>query len=269
MRSAETLCLALEGADAVVHLAAIVGDPACSKQPTLAHEVNQEASLAVFQSSQKVGVPRFVFASTCSNYGKMPEASSNLTEEAELAPVSLYAKTKVFVERALLSGAVGNSSIVTVVRFATLYGISPRMRFDLTVNEFAAEMFHRRKLILYGEQFWRPYVHVSDAARAVGMILRAPPETVADQVFNVGDTKENYQKGELVRLIQERIAESVEITRVARDEDPRDYAVSFEKLKEVIGFSITRTVESGIEEVLDALRQGLFIDCQDPRYRNC
>ena len=222
MRSAQTLRSALEGADAVVHLAAIVGDPACSKQPTLAHEVNQEASLAVFQASQEVGVPRLVFASTCSNYGKMPEASSNLTEEAELAPVSLYARTKVFAERALLSDTADSSVIVTVVRLATLYGISPRMRFDLTVNEFTAEMFLRRKLVLYGEQFWRPYLHVSDAARAVEMILRAPPEKVSDQVFNVGDTKENYRKGELVRLVQERIDEPVEVTRVARDEDPRD-----------------------------------------------
>ena len=185
VRSTETFRSALEGADAVVHLAAIVGDPACSKQPTLALEVNQEASLAVFQASQEVGVPRFVFASTCSNYGKMPEASSNLTEEAELAPVSLYAKTKVFAERALLSGTVENSVSVTVVRFATLYGISPRMRFDLTVNEFTAQMFLRRKLILYGEQFWRPYVHVDDAVargldRVEGVLSRGVVAVDAD-----------------------------------------------------------------------------------------
>lgn len=268
VRSAETLSVALAGAEAVVHLAAIVGDPACARQPTLAREINEQGSLALFQRSADLGVRRFVFASTCSNYGKMRAPAKTLTEEGELSPVSLYAESKVATERALLGNATRNGVAVTVLRFATLYGISPRMRFDLTVNEFTAALFLQKKLTVYGEHFWRPYLHVRDAARAVSMVLEAALEKIAGEVFNVGDNSENYQKGQIVRLVQERVPHGVEISRVARAEDPRDYAVCFDKIRRVLEFRITRTVRYGIEELLDTLRQGIFMNWQSPRYRN-
>src|SRR4029077_1437185 len=150
---------AVEGMDAVVHLAAIVGDPACAREPGLARAVNLEASLALIAACRAAGVARLVFASTCSNYGKMRDPGGYVDERSELAPVSLYAETKVAVERAMLDPNVADGVCATPLRFATVFGISPRMRFDLTVNEFTAEMVTRRRLVVFGEQFWRPYVH--------------------------------------------------------------------------------------------------------------
>lgn len=268
MRSASQVKDALEGTKAVVHLAAIVGDPACARRPALAREVNLDASLQLLDLSQHRGVRRFVFASTCSNYGRMPAASEYVTEESELRPVSLYAETKVAVEKVLLETPVNNGVAPTVLRFATVFGVSPRMRFDLTVNEFTMELMTKRKLTVYGEQFWRPYIHVRDVANSIAAVLDAPEKKVTGQVFNVGGVNQNYQKQRLVEMICARIGRDVEIQYVHKEEDPRDYRVSFEKIRRNMGFSITRTVEDGIQEVADAINQGLFPDLEDQRYRN-
>jgi len=259
---------ALEGCDAVVHLAAIVGDPACARMPELATSVNRDASLALFDLSQKQGVARFVFASTCSNYGRMKDPAQFVTEETELRPVSLYAETKVEVEKTLLAPATKHRTVPTVLRFATIFGISPRMRFDLTVNEFTRDLHRQRELVIFGEQFWRPYVHVRDAARAIKTVLETTPEKIAGNVFNVGDASQNYQKGQLVELIAARIGGDLKIDRVEKDEDPRDYRVSFDKIQRELDFHITRTVDDGIKEIIDALEQGLFADTGNPAYRN-
>ena len=210
---------------------------------------------------------RFVFASTCSNYGRMADPSTPVDEDSELRPVSLYAETKVAVERALL-GADGGGPAVTVLRLATLYGLSPRMRFDLTVNEFTMELATRGELTVFGEQFWRPYLHLRDAARAIAQVLAAPVETVAGRVFNVGDSTQNFRKADLVRMIQAQVGEGTTIHLVHRDEDPRDYRVRFERIRRELDFRISRTVEDGIREVLGAVRSGLITDFADPRYRN-
>lgn len=266
VRAAADVERSLEGIDAVVHLAAIVGDPACKRQPELAREVNLEASLALFECARH-SVERFLFASTCSNYGRMGDPSEYVSEESDLRPLSLYAETKVAVEGELLRSA-GGGPAVTVLRFATLFGVSPRMRFDLTVNEFAAELATARRLEVYGEQFWRPYLHVRDAARAVEAVLAAPRETVAGEVFNAGDTRENYRKAEIVELIRERLDGDAAIQYVAIPDDPRDYRVSFAKIERALGFNATRTVADGIDEVLDVVGQGVLGDLAHPRYRN-
>src|SRR5438067_2076041 len=245
-----TIQNAVRNVESVVHLAAIVGDPACAKRPDLAKAVNQQASLDMLAAAQAAGVRRFVFASTCSNYGRMADTSVLATEDHELRPVSLYAETKVAVEREIL-GLRHEPLAATVLRFATLYGLSPRMRFDLTVNEFVMEMLTRRKLLVYGEQFWRPYVHVRDAARAIVAVLDAAHGMVAGQVFNVGDTAENYRKLDLVQIIQERVG-AAEVQFVRRDEDPRDYRVSFDRIKSRLGYAITRRVPDGVDEIVDA-----------------
>ena len=266
LRDPKTVRFALRGVQAVVHLAAIVGDPACAKQPELARAVNETASLDLLAAAQDAGVARFVFASTCSNYGRMLDTSVLATEEHELRPVSLYAESKVAVERALLALPPAPLA-ATVLRLSTLYGLSPRMRFDLTVNEFTMELSVRRKLVVFGEQFWRPYVHVRDAARAFAMTLEAPPEAVARQVFNVGDTKENYRKADLLELMGERIP-GAEVQRVHKSEDPRDYRVSFERIQEQLGFSVTRRVADGIDEMIAALESGLIENPADPAHYN-
>ena len=239
VRDRAAVARALDGIDAVVHLAAIVGDPACARQPELAREVNLEASLGLLAEARRRSVSRFVFASTCSNYGKMKDTDSYVDEASELAPVSLYAETKVAVERALLGGSVTNGFCPTVLRFATVYGVSPRMRFDLTVNEFTLEMVGRGKLVVFGEQFWRPYVHVVDAARALATVLDALGSVVRREVFNVGATNQNYRKLDLVDLVRP-YAPDASVEFVQKKEDPRDYRVSFAKVKERLDFTLTK-----------------------------
>jgi nucleoside-diphosphate-sugar epimerase len=258
---------ALRGIEAVVHLAAIVGDPACSRQPDLARAVNLQASLDLFRASQESGVQRFTFASTCSNYGKMKDPDQYLDENGELSPVSLYAETKVQVEQELLKPRPGKSICATPLRFATLFGVSPRMRFDLTVNEFPMEMLTKKRLVVFGEKFWRPYLHVRDAAAAIQAVLEAPADKVRDQVFNVGATEQNYQKQQLVDMIRPHVPDAV-VDYVQKQEDPRDYRVSFEKIKRALNYGVTRSVEDGIREVLDVLRSGTVDDVGAPHYRN-
>lgn len=266
--SLEDLERSVEGMGAVVHLAALVGDPACARQPERARHVNYEGSLRLFEVSKSKGVGRFIYASTCSNYGKMRDPSVYLTEDSELAPVSLYAETKVDVERALLGVSHQGSPVVTVLRFATMFGLSPRMRFDLTVNEFTMELLTKRTVTIYGEQFWRPYVHVRDVASAIALVLEAPGQKVQSQAFNVGDTTQNFQKIQLVEMIRKQLPHPIDLQIVKKEEDPRDYRVSFEKIARVLGFGITQTVEQGIQEIRDALTQGVLRHVDDPRYRN-
>jgi nucleoside-diphosphate-sugar epimerase len=257
---------AVAGVDAVVHLAAIVGDPACAREPELARSVNLDATLALLERAQRAGAQRFVFASTCSNYGRMDDPSRFMSETSELRPVSLYAETKVEAERAVL-GSGSADFCATVLRLSTVYGVSPRMRFDLTVNEFTAEMLVRSRLLVYGEQFWRPYVHVRDVARAVLAVLAAAPTTVSGEVFNVGDDSQNFRKQDLVAMIQKRLPDAV-VEYVKRDEDPRDYRVTFRKIADVLGYRTTRTVEEGIDEVIALIRDGVVTAFDDPIYRN-
>ena len=148
VRDSVTVARAVEHVDAVVHLAAIVGDPACARNPEAARAINEHGSLQLIRAAQTAGVSRFIFVSTCSNYGRMNDTSVAATEEHELRPLSLYAETKVAVERALL-GHGASTMAGTVLRLATLFGVSPRMRFDLTVNQFVMEMLVHRRLVVY------------------------------------------------------------------------------------------------------------------------
>jgi nucleoside-diphosphate-sugar epimerase len=268
VREAEVVDRALEDIDAVVHLAAIVGDTACSRQPKLAKEINHSAAIQLFRLASNRGVKQIVFASTCSNYGKMNDSNFYVDEDSVLAPVSLYAETKVIVEKELLSASKDGNPAVTVLRFATVFGLSPRMRFDLTVNEFTMELMTKRSLVVYGEEFWRPYVHVRDVARAIALVINSPSEKVAGKVFNVGDTTQNYQKKSVVELIRTQIPGDLKTQSVHKEEDPRDYRVSFERIHRVLGFDITMTVEDGIREVVNAISQGMFCKFDEPEYRN-
>jgi nucleoside-diphosphate-sugar epimerase len=258
---------AVSGRDAVVHLAAIVGDPACARNPDLARAVNLDASLQLIEESKQAGVARFVFASTCSNYGRMKDADRYVDEESELSPVSLYAETKVAVELALLKSRDNNGWSPTPLRFATIYGVSPRMRFDLTVNEFTLEMLTRKHLKVFGEQFWRPYVHVRDAARGIAMVLQSPTAKVAGRVFNVGATDQNFQKQQLVELIQPYAPDAV-VEFVPKAEDPRDYRVSFSRIAGELGFETSRSVPQGIAEIARLVNERIIGEFDHSRYRN-
>jgi nucleoside-diphosphate-sugar epimerase len=253
---------ALEGANALVHLAAIVGDPACKREPEMSQEVNVDGARAMVSDAERAGVERVVFASTCSNYGRMADPTVPIDEDGVLAPLSLYAEQKVAIERELLGRPQA-----TCLRFATVYGAAPRMRFDLTVNEFTRELWSGRELEVFGEQFWRPYVHVHDAARAVRLVLELPQQRVGGAVFNVGHSDENYRKVDLVELITDRLGRG-EVSYVRRDEDPRDYKVSFERIRRELGFAPRMRVPDGVAEIVAGLEREQFGDPFDPRYSN-
>jgi len=248
--------------DAVVHLASIVGDPACKAQPELAERTIWEGSRQLFELCERSGVKHFVFASTCSNYGKM-ETGDALDEDAPLRPVSLYAELKVKFERYLLER--DTQVDFTLLRFATVYGLSLRPRFDLTINEFARDALVKGELEIYGPQFWRPYCHVSDIARAVVFMLEADRATVSGKTFNVGSNAENYQKGTIADEVARQIP--VDITLVEKDEDPRDYRVDFDRIA-TLGFQPRMRLEDGIREIAAAVRDGLITDPYAQRYRN-
>jgi nucleoside-diphosphate-sugar epimerase len=269
IRDADARRRALEGAEAVVHLAAIVGDPACARDPELSNDVNVEGSRALVRDARELGVERLVFASTCSNYGRMADPTVPIDEGGELRPVSLYAEQKVGIEKALLESENGNGHGLrpTCLRFATVYGVGERMRFDLTVNEFTRDLWADKHLEVFGERFWRPYIHVRDAARAVRTVLDAPAEKVAGTVFNAGHSDENYRKLDLVEIITGKLGKG-DVEYVSRDEDPRDYKVSFEKIRAELDFEPVNRVPDGIEEIVGALEEQRFGDPYDGRYRN-
>ncbi|NQT32338.1 MAG: NAD-dependent epimerase/dehydratase family protein [Candidatus Omnitrophica bacterium] len=267
VRRKEDVVDALTGMDNVIHLAAIVGDPACKKDPVLAKETNLDASISLFETAKEMGVKRFIFASTCSNYGKMADSGGYVNEDSLLRPVSLYAELKVGFEEYLLSSPRDDVFTPVALRFATAYGVSPRMRFDLTVNEFTKELALQRELVVFGEQFWRPYCHASDLAQGCIKVLGADRETVDRNVFNVGSTDENYQKQMIVEDIKKHIP-NVKIKYVKKDEDPRDYKVDFSKINKTLDFNITKTVVDGIKEIKAELEGGTYGDPDSALYRN-
>lgn len=267
IRNREDLKKAMQDIDFVAHLASIVGDPACAIDPELTKDINLNGAKLTYTVANEMGIKKFVFASTCSNYGKMEDSNSFVTEESELKPVSLYAETKVEFEQFLLSQDKSNITKPTCLRFSTVYGLSPRIRFDLTVNEFTKELAMKRELIVFGEQFWRPYCHVVDLSRSVISVIEADDDLVAYNVYNVGDTNENYQKQMIVDEIIKQLPDS-KIKYVKKDEDPRDYRVSFEKIKNELGFEITKKVPDGIKQFIQVIQDGFINDPDAKKYKN-
>lgn len=254
--------------DAVVHLAAIVGFPACQavgKQ--VAWKYNVEATKMVFEQAADLGVERFVFASTYSNYG-LSEDGKPVTEETPLNPQSLYAETKIASEEFLLAQKDAACAPL-LFRFATLYGVSPRTRFDLIVNQFVLEAFTKRSLIIYQRGYSRSFVHIRDVVRGVIMGLEAEQSKIRGQVFNLGTENGNYSKDDIVGLVLKRMPETtVEYKDLTFGGDMRDITVSFEKIQCVLGFDTTLTVDDGVREVLFALKSGLIRNPTEDRYRN-
>ena len=267
IRNGEEVTRALEGIDAIAHLAAIVGDPACKKYSDEAKDTNWAGSVALFDAAEKAGIKRFVFASTCSNYGKMPDPESFVTETSELNPVSLYAELKVKFEKYLLEERKDSNICSTALRFSTVYGFSPRIRFDLTVNEFTRNAAINGEQEIWGAQFWRPYCHVDDLARSVILVLESPEEKVRANVFNVGSTEENYNKGMIIEEVC-KVVPNVKVHYVESSEDPRDYRVNFDKIKNELGYTITKKVPQGVKEIYTLLKTGIVTDSFGQKFRN-
>jgi nucleoside-diphosphate-sugar epimerase len=243
-----------EGVDAVVHLAALSNDPLGALSPELTHEINCEGTLRTARSALEAGVERFIFSSSCSMYGASSDGA--VAEDAPLKPLTAYAESKVRAEEGLRELAADGFSPV-LMRNATAYGVSPRLRLDLVVNNLAAWAFTTGKVrILSDGTPWRPLVHIEDIARATAHFLEAPAELVHGEAFNVGADGENYQVRELAELV-ERAVEGCEIEYAGEGEpDARSYRVDFGKLARLFpDLELQWTVERGIAELLRAYQQ--------------
>ena len=239
---------------AFVHLAAIVGFPACQavgKQ--VSWRYNVDAVKQVYGQARDLGVERFVFSSTYSNYGLMADGNP-VTEESPLTPQSIYAETKVAAEEYLMGQKDGPTAPL-LFRFATLYGISPRTRFDLIVNQFVLDAFTKRQLLIYQRGYSRSFVHVRDVVRGIILGLNAPQEKVRRQIYNLGTDKGNYTKDQIVEHVLKRIPETVvDYKDLTFGGDMRDITVSFAKIKRELGYETTLDIDDGVRELLFALK---------------
>ncbi len=254
--------------DAIVHLAAIVGFPACQAVGRqVAWRYNVDATRGVFEQSCDLHIRRLIFASTYSNYGLMPDGKP-VTEESPLTPQSLYAETKIAAEEYLLTQKDAETGPL-LFRFATLYGISPRTRFDLIVNQFVLDAYTRRHLLIYQRGYSRSFVHVRDVVRGILLGLDIPDTKARGQIYNLGAANGNYTKDQIVNLVLKRMPETmVEYKDLTFGGDMRDITVSFAKIKRELGFETTLDVDDGIRDLLFALKSGLIRNPQDERYRN-
>lgn len=253
---------------AIIHLAALAGFPACQAVGRqVAWRYNVEATQRVFEQAESLGVERFIYSSTYSNYGLSPHGVA-VTEESPLNPQSLYAETKIAAEEFLLKQTDSFCAPI-IFRLATLYGLSPRMRFDLIINQFVLEAYSRRELLIYQRGYSRSFVHLKDVVRGILLGLESPLDIVRGQVYNLGSDEGNYTKDQIVALILKRLPEThVSYKDMTFGGDMRDIIVSFDKIKRQLNFQTQFNVEDGIREVLHALQNGVFRDPFDARFRN-
>lgn len=254
----ETLNKALDGVTDVVVLAGLVGDPITKKYPEFSHAINDEGMMRLIQALKGCDLNKLIFVSTCSNYGLIPE-DALASEDFELKPLSLYAKSKVAIEQEILSlkGRVRFSPVI--LRFATAFGLSPRMRFDLTINEFVREAFLENDLLVYDAKTWRPYCHVRDLSLVIRRALEAPVSRVNFEVFNVGGNENNLTKEMVVNEIR-RFIPAMKVTYKEHGGDPRNYRVNFSKIRDRLFFEPHYRAADGISEILMALQKGAFSD---------
>lgn len=261
IRDKKEVIESLENIDVVIHLAALVGEPACSVNPNLTKQINYESAIFLGKTAKEKGVKRFIFTSTCSNYG-VSNLEKEATEDSPLKPLSLYAETKIDTEKGLLQLSNDNFTIC-ILRLATIFGLSPRMRFNLLINEMVREAYVKKQIMLYKEEAWRPYTHTEDASEALLCVLNAEDKKINKEIFNVGT--ENYRKIDLVNLVEKYVPDLV-VDKKGGALDNRDYKVSFEKIKKILGFIPKRKVEEGIDELFWAVKNNMFSNLYDERY---
>jgi nucleoside-diphosphate-sugar epimerase len=267
LRSRHDLAEAAAGATDLVLLASLVGDPICKAYPELAREINENGAKSIVDHLDDMGIRRFVFTSTCSNYG-IHESSRLATEESALNPQSLYAHTKIEVEKHVLDRAGELACATTVLRIATAYGLSPRMRFDLTVSQFAWELATGRPLLVYDADTWRPYCHVRDICKAIMTTLTSEENVIRGEVFNVGDTSQQFTKRMVVDEIRQHVRD-VPVTYGDKGSDPRNYRVSFDKIARLLDFRCDHTVQDYLARLTAAVQAGIFPDVgANPRFGN-
>lgn len=242
----------LKGIDAVFDLAALSNDPSGELDPQKTLEINYEGRVRVAKLSKKYGVTKYVLASSCSVYGFQ---EGNLTEESNVNPLTTYAKANVLAEKEILPLA-DKSFSTTVLRQATVYGLSNRMRFDLAINGMTLGFYKNGKIpIMRNGKQWRPFVHVKDTSNAFITVLEANPELVNKQIFNVGSNAQNIQIYDLAKLVAESINLPFNYEWYGSP-DKRSYRVSFNKIKQTLNYKPQYTPKEGAKEVYDALKEG-------------
>ena len=264
-RHIEDVTAAISDVDAVVHLAELVGDPACALSPASTQEINYFATRIIAEVCKHCQINRLVYASSCSVYGAST-GDSLLTEESPLKPVSLYAKMKIASEH-VLNEMQDSNFLPTILRFATVFGFSHRPRFDLVVNLLTAKAIKDGKITVFGGDQWRPNVHVSDIANTIISVLEAPIELVGGQVFNVGSEENNHTINEIGKMVRESVP-SAKLVIEEKDIDKRDYKVNFSKIKKILNIQMKVSVKDGIKEIKKALQDCPTLDYCDKKFSN-
>lgn len=245
----------LEGVDVVMDLAALSNDPVGDLDPNKTFEINYLGRSRVARLSKLAGVKHYILASSASIYGQQ---ENMVDENANVKPLTSYSKANRMAELDNLP-LNDDNFIVTVLRFSSIYGLSPRMRFDLAVNSMALELFKTGKIVVKGKSNRRPFLHIKDAARAYSLVINAPKEKIAGQIFNVGSENQNYEIGKLAQEVGDSIGRKYELE--AQDtHDHRSYVASFKKIQDTLGFTTKYDVEDGAAEIYQSLEKGELID---------
>ena len=261
-RNIQDVVRAVRGVESIVDLAAIVGDPACNQDVGPALEINYAATRMLIEIAKGHGVGRFLFASSCSIYGA---TDVEVDEEGAVTPISFYARTKADSEKALLT-ARSESFHPTILRFATVFGLGHRPRFDLVVNLLTARAHQDGVITIYNGQQWRPFIHVRDVVEAAVRVLEAPSRLVGEEIFNVGDARLNHTLADVADLIRDVIPK-VRVEYVDNF-DQRNYRVNFDKILTRVGFQARYTLRDGVREIAKALDERLITNYKDLRYHN-
>ncbi|MBB65408.1 MAG: NAD-dependent dehydratase [Waddliaceae bacterium] len=258
----------LKGFEAVIHLAALSNDPLSDLDPPLTYELNHEATIHLAKMAKAAGVRRFIFSSSCSNYGAAGE--DWLTEESNLNPITPYGHSKVLSEKDLQKLAC-DTFHPTYMRSATAYGYSPRLRFDLVLNNLTAWAYTTGNIHLKSKgNSWRPIVHIEDISRAFTAALTAPIELIHNEAFNVGITEENFQVRDIAQIVQLNMPDCQITFSADAQEDKRSYRVDFTKIHRALpNYQPQWTAYKGVGELLDSFKEyGLELnEFEGPRYR--
>ncbi len=252
--------------DYVVHLAAIVGEGACKREPELTKKTNIDGSKMLIDICSKNKIKKLVFFSTCSSYG-VQDINIMANEETTLNPVSLYAESKISMEKYLIENYDPELSY-TILRPSTVHGLSPRMRFDLIVNHFCKDAYLNNKLEVFGGDLWRPLMWVGEVGRIVDTIFTAELKLIKNQIFNLGNTNANMQKKEIAEIIKKEFLPNISIEYSGMDQDLRSYKVDFSKIEKTLNFKLEKPINLAIDEILFSLKNNFFKDPNSKIYKN-
>jgi len=266
MRDIQTVVDAVKNVDAVIHLAAIVGDPASELDPEETIEINYLGTKMLAEICKYSQINRFIFASTCSIYGASATPETKIDEKSSLNPVSLYAEMKLKSELGIIELIDENFS-PTILRMATLFGLSPRMRFDLVINILTVKALKEKQFTIFGGSQWRPNLHVSDAAEAYIKCLEAPIDKIKGGIFNVGSNLGNYKIIDIGKIVNKLIPEANMIIDT-KEVDKRNYNVSFDKIENNLNYHTKYNIEDGIKEIIEAIKRGEFSNYSNSKYSN-